>query len=111
MSASSATFAIKVLIPEIAEIPDSSISVTTDVAVIPPLCTNGLIATLIKETPTSLSLKISNLLVVITFGAVVYPEPPSIKSTLITCPLLTNTSALAPPPLPSKVSNLSTGGV
>ena len=44
----------------------------------------GLIPTLIKDTPTSLSVKISNLLVAITLGAVVYPEPPSIRSTLIT---------------------------
>ena len=39
---------------------------------------------LIKDTPMSLSERTSNLLVAITFGASVYPEPPSIKSTLIT---------------------------
>ena len=71
----------------------------------------GLIATLINDTPISLSERTSNLLVVITFGALVYPEPPSIRSTLITWPLLTRTFALAPPPLPSNDSNLSIGGV
>ena len=83
----------------------------TEKALIPPLSTNGLTATLIKETPTSLSLSISNLLVVITLGALVYPEPPSIRSTLITCPLLTSTFALAPPPVPSLGMNFNTGGV
>ena len=66
---------------------------------------------LIREIPISLSDRISNLLVTITFGALVYPEPPSSKSTLITWPLLTRTFALAPPPSPFKGSNLRTGGV
>ena len=65
----------------------------------------------INDTPISLSVRRSNPLVVITLGAFVYPEPPSSKSTLMTCPLLTNTFALAPPPLPSNDSNLRTGGV
>ena len=65
----------------------------------------------INDTPISLSVRISNLLVVTTFGATVYPDPPSIRSTLITCPLLTSTFALAPPPLPSNGMTLNTGGV
>ena len=71
----------------------------------------GLIATLINDTPISLSERTSNPLVAITFGAFVYPDPPSIRSTLITCPLLTSTFALAPPPSPFTGSNLSIGGV
>ena len=84
MSASSATCTNRDVIPLIAEIPDSSISVITESEVNPPVSTNGLTPISIRETPMSLSLKISNLLVVITFGAVVYPEPPAIRSTLIT---------------------------
>ena len=65
-------------------------------------------AMLINDTPMSLSERTSNLLVAITFGAFVYPDPPSSKSTLITCPLLTSTFALAPPPSPFSGINFRT---
>ena len=87
---------------------------TSIVDIIKLLCATfkkGLIATLISDTPISLSERISNLLVAITFGAFVYPDPPSIRSTLITCPLLTSTFALAPPPSPFSGINFRIGGV
>ena len=83
----------------------------TDEAVIPPVVILVWNPILIKDTPISLSVRISNLLVVTTFGATVYPDPPSIRSTLITCPLLTSTFALAPPPVLSLGMNFNTGGV
>ena len=84
---------------------------TVEEAIIPLFATIGLIARLMRDTPISLSFRISYFLATTTFGASVYPDPPSTSSTLTTCPLLTRTYAFAPPPSPFSGINSRTGGV